>query len=77
MGLRKLKLPPFPDIECIHMLDVESFLPSRYKLVKHGDYNFLESADGYVQVYVQGFQHPKKIDARCGYAVFFGEKHPL
>ena len=77
LGLRKLKLPPFPEIECIRELDIQSFLPSTYKIVKHGDYDFLESADGYVQVYVQAFQHPKKIDYRAGYAVFFGVNHPL
>lgn len=56
---------------------MESFLPSRYKIVKHGDYNFLESPDGYVQVYSQGFQHAKNIEARAGYAVFFDVNHPL
>lgn len=72
-----MKLPPFPEIECIRTLDVQSFLPSSYKTVKHGDLNFLESADEYVQVYVQGFQHPKNIDARAGYAIYFGQNHPL
>lgn len=77
MRLRKLNLPPYPEIECIRLLDVESFLPSRHKIVKHGDYDFIESADGYVQVYVQGYQHHKNIDARAGYAVVFGDNHPL
>ncbi|XP_055297768.1 uncharacterized protein LOC129566152 [Sitodiplosis mosellana] len=77
LGLRKQNLPPFPYIECVRELVVETFLPSRYKIVKYGDYEFLESDDGYVNVYVQGYQHPRNLDAKAGYAVYFLENHPL
>lgn len=77
MGLRKQRLPPFPQLECIRTLDVETFLPSHYKIVKYGDYQFLESADGYVIVYTQAHIHPKNVNAQAGFAVYFGRNHPL
>lgn len=78
LGLRKQNLPPYPHLDCVRELNVESFLPSHYKVVKYGDYEFLESADGYVNVYVQGYQHPKNFDAKAGFGVYFGiDNHPL
>lgn len=59
------------------MNDIESFLPSNYKIVKHGDYEFLESNDGYVQMYAQGYINTKQLDTRAGFAVFFGNNHQL
>lgn len=77
LGLRKQNLPPYPHIECVRQLEIDTFLPSHYKLVKYGDYEFLESADGYVQVYIQGYHHPRQMDAMSGYAVVFTENSPL
>lgn len=77
MGLRKQNLPPYPHIECIRQLEVDTFLPSHYKIVKHGEFDFLESADGYVNVYINGYQHPRQLDTRAGYAVFFSQNNPL
>lgn len=78
LGLRKQNLPPYPHIECIRsLLDVDSFLPSNYKIVKHGDYEFLESADGYAQMFIQGYQNPREIDSKAGFAVYFTQNHPL
>lgn len=77
LGLRKQNLPPYPHIECVRQLQVETFLPSNHKTVKYGDYEFLETLDGYVTVYIQGYQHPKNFDTKSGFSVFFGENHPL
>lgn len=77
LGLRKQNLPPYPHIDCVRTLETATFLPSHYKLVKYGDYEFMESSDGFVQVFVQGYQNPRQLDTKAGYSVFFSTNNPL
>lgn len=74
----KQSLPPYPHIECIVSSPDADLLKSlNYKIVKHGNYEFLASTDGYVQMYTQGYVNSREFDSKAGFAVYFGLNHPL
>lgn len=77
MRLRRQKLPPFPRIETLGRLVVESFLKANFKTVKYGEYEFKECLDGYVHIYVSGEEIVERGMIHCGYAVLYGKEHPL
>lgn len=77
MGIRRQNLAPFPEVEMVKNLDLETFKSSHFKNVKYGDYEFSESADGYVHVYVDASLDFRNPDACSGFAVYFGPEHPL
>jgi hypothetical protein len=73
LSLRGQTLPPYPQIEVLKSLDVKQFLPSNFKIVKHGQYEFKECLEGYVHVYATAHS----THGLAGYAVYYGEDHPL
>lgn len=77
LGLRRQKLPPYPLIETIDKLELKNFVPTNFKLIQHGEYEFKECLDGYVHVYAVGYRPPRNPKALATYAVYFGKKHPL
>lgn len=53
------------------------FLPSNFKTVKYGQYEFKECLEGYVHVYTTAHRIPRPPDAAAGYAIYYGKNHPL
>lgn len=74
-------LPDYPQIEGITKLELESFSPSNFREVKHGDYTFTECKEGYVQVHIKGWANDggkTNTPVLAGYGVSFGKlDHPL
>lgn len=58
---------------------MESFLPSNYRDVKHGEYTFTECKESYVQVHIKCWilgRHTS--DNKAGYGVSYSKAdHPL
>lgn len=77
LTLRRQKLPSYPTIEYIQSLNVERFLPSNFKIVQYGDYEFQACLEDYVQIYTSGYQMPRPPGACGGYAVYYAKDHPL
>lgn len=77
LRLRRQKLLPYPDIEFVNTLDVETFLQTNFNIVKYGDYEFKESLDGFVHVYISACEITNHFKRNCGYAVFYRKDHPL
>ncbi|XP_031619447.1 uncharacterized protein LOC116338381 isoform X2 [Contarinia nasturtii] len=77
LGLRRRNLQPYPHIDCVRVLKDENYLLSSHKLVKYGEHDFLQRFDGYVCVFISGYHHPRKLDAKSGYSVYFGPDHSL
>ncbi|XP_031628439.1 ribonuclease H1-like [Contarinia nasturtii] len=77
LGLRRRNLEPYPHIDCVRELKLENYLLSSHKLVKYGEHEFLERFDGYVCVFISGYHHPRNLDTKSGYSVYFGPNHPL
>lgn len=64
-------------IEVIDKLSLNNFLPSNFKKVKHGDYEFTECSDGFVHIYATAYQNRRDPNSLAGYAVYYGLNHPL
>ncbi|XP_031632551.1 uncharacterized protein LOC116346555 isoform X2 [Contarinia nasturtii] len=77
LGLRRRNLQPYPHIDCVRDLKNENYSPSSHKLVKYGEHDFLQRFDGYVCVFISGYHHPRNLDAKSGYSVYFNQDHPL
>lgn len=77
LSLRRHKLPPYPEIEMIRSLNEDRFLPSNFKTVQYGDYEFQACLEDYVQIYTCGYQMPRPPGACGGYAVYYAKDHPL
>lgn len=75
----KKPLPEYPKIEAIRTLELETFLPSNFRTVKYGEFEFTECKEGYVQVHVKGWTNDRdKSNVVSGYGVCYGkENHPL
>lgn len=75
----KEPLPEYPKIEGIRALELEYFLASNFRQVKHGDYEFVECKEGYVQVHVKGWVDVRDVsNPIAAYGICFGKPdHPL
>lgn len=76
-GLRRKNLLPYPPIDVIDKLSLNNFLPSNFKTVKHGDYEFTECMEGFVHIYATAYQYNRDPKALAGYSVYYGSGHPL
>ncbi|XP_031628004.1 uncharacterized protein LOC116343864 isoform X1 [Contarinia nasturtii] len=77
LNLRRQNLPPYPHIDLVRDLKVENYLPSSFKNVKYGEFEFSERFDGYVCMYIGAYMNTRDLDAKPGYSVYFGSDHPL
>lgn len=78
LRLRNQKQLEYPAIETLAELREEYYLPSSFKTVRYGDYDFQQCMNGYVHIFIQAYK-PNGLPSAtaASFVVYYGKDHPL